>query len=336
LLFETFGHTYTDEELAKQVEELLISSDDEEESKQTSGITLTTQVKEEPRNEEKDDGIAFLQEILNIPSPNPISTPKQIRIHTTTYVTFQDDNDDDQIFEQMDNIVTNGDTTTYLSRLFYTTLKQNTTTSLKKTYLLKTILNDGVTITLSDPTFYYEIENQRKHQVQLPLTPTIMSQMPDPKYRVTDNVTYALFSVMYKAKLDYTNLIDKYTQTNKPSTPESLNQQFINNTTKLLQRLQDVAEARQRKGPERTLQRMTQIITDYANDTAQTSRKRTQQDEPYVPKDVNNIEIIDLDTYTPTPCPIKRIRIDDESRSRPIHRQRTSVRDRLGSRPYHL
>ena len=336
MLFETFGHTYTDEELAKQVEELLISSDDEEESKQTSGITLTTQVKEEPRNEEQDDGITFLQEILNIPSPNPISTPKQIRIHTTTYVTFQDDNDDDQIFEQMDNIVTNGDTTTYLSRLFYTTLKQNTTTSLKKTYLLKTILTDGVTMTLSEPTFYYEIENCRKHQVQLPLTPTIMSQMPDPKYRVTDNVTYALFSVMYKAKLDYTHLIDKYTQTNKPSTPESLNQQFINNTTKLLQRLQDVAEARQRKGPERTLQRMTQIITDYANDTAQTSRKRTQQDEPYVPKDVNNIEIIDLDTYTPTPCPIKRIRIDDESRSRPIHRQRTSVRDRLGSRPYHL
>jgi len=293
-------------------------------------LDSTTQIKKE----EQDDGITFLQEILNIPSPNPISTPKPIRIHTTTYVTFQEDTDDDQVFEQMDNIITDGDTTTYLSRLFYTLQKQNTTTSLKKTYLLKTILDDGVTITLDEPTFYYEIENDRKHQVQLPLTPDIMSRMPDPRYRVTDNVTYALFSVMYKAKLHYNNIISN-NKNNEELTPAAINQEFFDNTKKLLQRLQDVAEARQRKGPERTLQRMTQIIADYARESVRTSRKRPQKPEPYVPTTTNNIEIIDLNTYTPTPCPVKRTRIDDTQQTRP-YKSRMSVKDRLGSKPYHL
>ena len=239
----------------------------------------------------------------------------------------------------MDNIITDGDTTTYLSRLFYATQKQNTTTSLRKTYLLKTLLSDGVTMTLSEPTFYYEIENNRKHQVQLPLNPTIMSQMPDPKYRNTEEVTYALFSVMYQAKLNYSNVVQNDSNntrnnTNTQLTPTpTLNEEFIYNTTRLLQRLQDVAEARQRKGPERTLERMTKIINDYAMDSAATTRKRHIKDEPYVPTNINMTEVIDLDLYTPTPCPVKRTKVDDNSR--PTHRPRTSVRDRLGPKPYH-
>ena len=191
-------------------------------------------------------------------------------------------------------------------------------------------------MTLSDPTFYYETENSRKHQVELPLTPTIMSQMPDPKYRQTDDVTFALFSVFYKAQLNYANVIsnnNNNNHTNNNTNTQTINEEFIYNTTKLLQRLQDVAEARQRKGPERTLERMTQIISDYAKESATSSRKRRLH-EPYIPKPKTNIEVIDIDLYTPTPCPVKRTRMDNDSG--PIYRSRMSIKDRLGPKPYHL
>ena len=119
----------------------------------------------------------------------------------------------------------------------------------------------------------------------------------------------------------------------QPTTTQTLNEEFISNTTKLLQRLQDVAEARQRKGPERTLERMTQIINDSAKESAASSRK-PRQHEPYVPKPTTTTEVIDIDLYTPTPCPIKRTRTDNNSR--PIHRSRISIKDQLGPKPYHL
>ena len=117
LLLDTYGPTYTDKELASEVSQLLLDSDDNSDSDSD-----TKNNKEESEMDTAiidDDDVTFLEEIKRTPSPSVIRNPSPVRIHVTTYVTFNEHYEQLHEFSELASHVVKGDTTTYLSPRFY-------------------------------------------------------------------------------------------------------------------------------------------------------------------------------------------------------------------------
>ena len=332
LLLDTYGPTYTDKELASEVSQLLLDSDDNSDSDSD-----TKNNKEESEMDTAiidDDDVTFLEEIKRTPSPSVIRNPSPVRIHVTTYVTFNEHYEQLHEFSELASHVVKGDTTTYLSPRFYDEQCDRAAQNIKNSPVIAQLIKDGVTIILGPPQVYYEERNHHKFNVYTPLTPAEMPHMPEPRYRKSDDTVFSLFSVYYPVTLNYGHLVNRL----RPRTPSRVQQhrahlnaqRFIKRTHRFLQRLQQAAETQYTKGPEVTLHRMTRIILDYATDAQPPAFQTTRPTEPYVPTSRYGKAIGE---YTPTPCsPPKQARRTNQQGRQQVRRQ--SLKDRLG--PKHL
>ena len=100
-----------DDKLAKQVEELLLHSTDNE-----SRIHANDHINDINTNEE--DDITFITEIQW--TLTPITTPPPIRIHMTTFLTFDKSNFTEHAqYNYMNTSIIEANTTTFIGRDFY-------------------------------------------------------------------------------------------------------------------------------------------------------------------------------------------------------------------------